>query len=227
MSGIRALIGRLEVIPEKEKKANHLGQMITIRDKLRVSASNAEALRRAASALRQVDGAGFTDRAIEALASASASARKLRTRITAGGEFDRAKADSALTQINERLEGGTAVVAKGWRLLIDDKSRRYAPLAEAAARAAMPGASGLQAAIAELDAWRETPPETTETAELFNANAQALPTAIANLGLEGAVGVFMVQASKGQAKATDLLDEDVRRFLDANPAIWSMLKVGL
>jgi hypothetical protein len=227
MSRIQDLIHRLEVIPEKEKKANHLGQMITIRDKLRESASNADTLRRAASALSGVEGAAFVDRASEALAAASTSAEKLKTRIAAGADFDRGKADGVLTHINEKLEGGTSAVTKGWRLLIDEKSRRYAPLAAAAMRASMPGAAGLQTAIVELEAWRDAPPQTAQAADEFNANASALPIAIANLGLEGPAGVFMVQASKGQAKAKDLLSQEVRDFLDANPAIWSMLTVGL
>jgi hypothetical protein len=227
VSGVRELISRLEVLPEKEKKANHLGQMTAVRDKLYVSATNATELRRAAAALGRVKEAAFAGRASEALAGATSSAEKLRDRISGGAGFERGRVDAALTQINERLNGGTEAVAKGWRLLIDEKMKRYAPLTEAAERVPMPGAAGLRAALAELERWRETPPQTPQAADAFTAQADALPAAVANLGLEGPAGVFMIQASRGQARAKDLLTPEVRAFLDANPAIWSMLKVSL
>ena len=227
MSRIKDLIKRLEVIPEKEKKATQLDEMVAVLDKLRDSIVAAESLKNAASALKQIEGADFADKASQGLEGAGASARRLHARLQAGAGFERKRADEALTAINEKLAHGSTGVMKGWRSLIEDQSRRYRPLADAAKSASLPGAEGLQAAIIDLTDWRDAPPETVASAERYKATASSIPTAIADLGLQGPAGDFMVAAAKGNAKAKDLQKPEVIAFLDANAAIWAMLKVGL
>ncbi|WP_353646243.1 hypothetical protein [Mesorhizobium sp. WSM2239] len=227
MSRISDLIALMKGIPDKEKRATQLGEMVAIRDKLSNSADLAERLRSLSSALEAVEGANFVEKAKQGLAQASANAARFKARLEAGSGFDRKHADVTLTAINERLENASAAVTKGWRTLVDEQGKRYQPLAEAAGRASLPGAAALNAAIARLDDWRDTPPTTPQAAEVYVANAARIPAAIADLGLEGRAGKFMVDAASGRAKAKELQNAEVLAFLDANPAVWSMLKVGL
>jgi len=227
MSRISDLIAIMNDIPDKEKRATQLGEMVAIRDKLSSSADTAEHLRSLCSALEAIEGAHFIQKAKQGLAQASANAVRFKARLEAGPGFDRKYADLKLIAINERLAIASATVTKGWRTLVDEQGMRYQPLAEAAERASLPGAAALNAAIARLDDWRDAPPTTPQAAEVYLANAARIPAAIADLGLEGRVGKFMVDAASGRAKAKELQNAEVLTFLDANPAVWSMLKVGL
>jgi hypothetical protein len=227
MSRISDLIARMELIPDKEKRATQLGEMIAIRDKLRNSADLAERVRTQSASLETVDGADFVNKAKQSLALASSAAVRLKARLERGSGFDRKFADETLTAINERLDNASLTVTKGWRTLVDGQGTRFKPLAEAAERASLPGADKLSAAIAQLEGWRDLPPATRQAAAAYGAAAGRIPASIADLGLQGRAGKFMVDAASGRARAKDLQDADVLAFLDAYPAVWSMLKVGL
>ncbi|RWO54257.1 hypothetical protein [Mesorhizobium sp.] len=227
MSRILDLVARMKGIPDKEKRATQLGEMTAVRDKLRNSADRAESLRILSSALEVIEGANFVEKAKQGLAHASGNAARLKARLEAGSTFDRNQADVTLTAINERLENASAAVFKGWRTLVDEQGNRFKPLAEAAKRASLPGADALNAAITSLEGWRDNPPPTPQAAKGYIASAASILASIAGLGLEGRAGKFMVDAASGRAKAKDLHDAEVLAFLDANPAVWSMLKVGL
>lgn len=227
MNKIAELVSRMKVIPEKEARATQLDGMKAVRDKVREAANAAEQLRIQSTALSAIKDVDFVEKAKLGLAQAASSATALKKRYDAGSGFDLKRADTALIQINERLEQGASAVAKGWRALIDDQVRRFSPLADAAERASLPGAAPLKDAIAVLERWRDGPPTTRQAAELYVEHAAQLPASIAELGLEGRAGKFMVDASNGRAKARDLQDSDVLTFLDAYPAVWAMLKVGL
>ncbi|AFL49034.1 hypothetical protein ABIE78_005202 [Sinorhizobium fredii] len=226
MSRISDLVTRMAVIPDKERRAIQLGEMIAVRDKLRISADRAEELRSLSSALEPVGGTDFVERAKQGLAQASSSALRLKARLESGSGFDRKRSDEALTAINERLENATAAINKGWRTLVDGHGTRFRPLAVAAERASLPGADKLNAAIVRLEEWRDCPPTTPQEATAYVANAARIPASIAELGLEGRAGKFMVDAANGRARARDLQEAEVIAFLDAHPAVWSLLKVG-
>lgn len=227
MSRIGELISRMAIIPDKEKRATQLGEMIAVRDKLRESAKLADELRGFSDALEVVAGADLADKAKQGLAMASNSAIRLKTRLESGSGFERKRSDESLTAINERLENALSAVSKGWRSLIDEQARRFTPLVEAAERASLPGADALNVALSKLERWRDSPPQTPQAAVVYVADAAQIPSAIANLGLEGRAGKFMVDASSGRAKAKDLQEPEVLAFLDAHPAVWSMLKIGI
>lgn len=227
MSRITDLIERMSVIPDREKKATQLADMISIRNKLEAAASSAGSLRASTSVIGRIDGTDFADKAREGLEAASTAALKFKSRLENGAEFNRNQADSALTSINERLNHASNGIAKGWRALVDGRVRRFSPLADVAKRAALPGAAPLAVAITTLETWKDTPPQDEQAANAFAETAASLPSAVAKLGLEGRAGQFMVDAARGSAKAKDLQDREVVEFLEANPAIWSMLKVGL
>jgi hypothetical protein len=224
---IAELVARMKVIPEKEARATQLDGMKAVRDKVHVAANAADDLRVQSAALTVIKDVDFVDKAKLGLAQASSSATALWKRYDQGSGFDLKRADAALIQINERLEQGSSAVAKGWRALIDEQVRRFSPLAEAAERASLPGAGALRDVIVLLDGWRDSPPTTRQAAGLYVEHAAQLPASIAKLGLEGRAGKFMVDASNGRAKARDLQDAEVLAFLDAYPAVWAMLKVGL
>jgi len=227
MNRIQILIARMQDIPGKEQRATQIQDMRTIRDKLQDAARRAETLREQSGALATIDAADFVDSARQGLTKVASRASALKKRHDDGAGFDRKRADQTLTLINESLEQVSATVTKGWKGLIDDQTKRYRPLAEAATRAALPGAAGLNDAIELLDGWRDAPPQSRQAADAYRANAASLPTAIANLGLEGRAGRFMVDASNGRAKAKDLQDSDVLAFLELHPAVWAMFKVSL
>jgi hypothetical protein len=227
MNRINTLIAKMRDIPGKEQRATQLQEMRVVRDKLRESADRADLLRQQSIALATIDDAGFVRVADQVLAKVASRAGALKKRHEDNAGFDRRRADETLTLINEGLENVAGTLGKGWRALIDDQTRRYRPLAEAAERAGLPGGGGLQDAIAVLEGWRDAPPTSTHAAAAYLTNAQSLPTAIASLGLEGRAAKFMVDASNGRAKAKDLQDPNVLAFLEVHPTVWSMLKVVL
>ena len=227
MSKIGDLITRMSEIPEKVKRATQLDGMIATRDKLKTLADRAEEIRDLCGALEIVDKAEFVTRAKQGLASASTNAAQFRSRLENGSAFDSSRADKSLTLINERLETAKTGIEKSWQALIQDEVAHYEPLADASERASLPGAPGLKAAITQLKQWQDQPPSTLQAANTYNDTAALLPTSIANLGLEGRAGKFIVDASKGQAKAKDLQNNDILVFLETYPMIWSMLRVSL
>ncbi len=227
MSTLSELVARLSSIPEKERRATQISEMVAVREKLAISANNAEALRELSTALAAIKGLDFLEKVQQGLAIASTTAGRLKTRIEGGAGFERKRVDEALTTINERLESASATVVKGWRSLIDEQQRRFKPLVDAAARAGLPGADALTDSIIRLEAWRDSPPTTVQQANAYLVDTATVPTAVANLGLEGKAGKFMIDASNGRAKARDLQDPEVIAFLDSYPAVWTILKVGM
>lgn len=227
MSRISDLIARMELIPDKERRANQLGEMIAVRDKLRDSADSAEHLRTLSATLEEIEGAEFVDKAKQDLARASNAAVWLKARLEDGSGFERNRMDDTLIKISERLSDVNAAVTKGWRGLVDRQVVRFKPLADVAERAALPGANKLNAAIAQLESWGDNPPATLQKATAYAADEARIPASIGDLGLEGRAGKFMVDAARCRARAKDLQDTEVRAFLDGHPAVWSMLKVGI
>lgn len=226
MSRISDLISRMCEIPQKEKRATQIGEMVLVRDKLAEAADLAEKVGRVTCALAEIKKADFIENATQHLASASGSATSLRRRFENKNGFERKRADDALIQINERLDTASKTLIKGWRALVDEKVKRLKPLADAAERAALPGAHGLRQSIALIEAIREAPPETAKAARDYFSSETGLNQSIASLGLEGRAGKFLIDAANGSAKAKDLQDEEVLAFLGEYPAVWSMLKVG-
>lgn len=226
MNRIDALLARMRYIPSKQQRATQLQDMRVIRDKLQEAAHRGEVLCEQSNALAAIGDLGFVGVSRQGLTKIAERAGALKKRHDDGHGFDRKRADQTLTLINEGLDGVSSAISKGWRSLVDEQTRRYRPLAAAAERASLPGAKGLNDAIALLDGWRDAPPDSRQAADTYIANASSLPTAIASLGLEGRAGKFMVDASNGRAKANDLQDPEVLAFLEAHPAVWSMLKVG-
>ncbi|KPF74088.1 hypothetical protein IP68_13730 [Blastomonas sp. AAP25] len=227
MNKIAELVERMKAIPDKETRAAQLEGMKAVRDKVRAAADAADRLRVRTVALAAIMDVDFVDKGTLSLTQASQSATTLKKRYDQGLGFDLKRADAALIQINERLDQGSSAVDKGWRALIDDQVRRFKPLAEAAERAMLPGASSLRNAIGVVEGWRDRPPVNRQAAHLYSEHAAQMPASIAKLGLEGRAGKFMVDASNGRAKARDLQDADVLAFLEAYPAVWAMLKVSL
>jgi hypothetical protein len=227
MNKIAELFERMRSIPDKEKRATQIEGMKTIRDKIRAAADTADQLREQGSALTVIKDADFADKVRLSLTQASSSAAALKKRYDQGSVVDLGRADSALIQINERLEQGASAAVKGWRALIDEQVRRYKPLAEAAERASLPGAGALREATLLIEGWREDVPATRQSAELYLAHSAQVPVSIASLGLEGKAGKFIIDAANGRAKARDLQDADVLAFLESHPAVWTMLKVSL
>lgn len=227
MSRITDLIERMAIIPEREKKAMQLADMIAIRASLETAASSAERLRASTTAISGIEGADFVEKARGSLDMAASSARKFKARLEGGAGFDRKSADGAVTSINERLSDASGGVTRGWRALVEGRTRRFSPIAAVADQAGLAGSVPFGAAITSLEGWKESPPADEAAAAAFSATSDSLPAAVAGLGLQGKAGQFMVEAAKGSAKARDLQDQDVLAFLQANPTIWSMLKVGL
>jgi hypothetical protein len=227
MNKIAELYERMRGIPDKEKRATQIEGLRTVRDKVRVAADTADLLREQGAALTVIKDADFADKVRLSLTQASSSAAALKKRYDQGSEVDLARADGALIQINERLDQGASAAVKGWRALIDEQVRRYKPLAEAAERASLPGATALREATLLVEGWREDVPENRQSAELYLEHSAQVPASIASLGLEGKAGKFIIDAANGRAKARDLQDGDVLAFLEAHPAVWAMLKVSL
>ncbi|MFW2231188.1 hypothetical protein [Rhizobium sp. CRRU65] len=227
MSILSELIARLSTIPDKEKRATQISEMIAVRGKLAISADVAEGLRGLSTALGAIEGLDFVEKAKQGLTVASSAANRLKIRMDGGAGFERKRVDEALTTINERLEIASSAVAKGWKALIDEQQRRFKPLADAAERASLPGADSLKASLVRLESWRDLPPGTIQQTADYLADTAGIPAAVANLGLEGKAGKFMIDASNGRAKARDLHDPEVVAFLDNYPAVWTILKVGM
>lgn len=227
MTRITDLTERMALIPGKVSRAVEINGMTTVRDKLLEAADQTEELRNLAEAFSKLESLEISNRIAEGLAQASKAAQRWKSHVEGGKAFDRKDADSRLIAINERLDQASNAATKGWRATIDDQTKKYQPLAEAAERAGLPGASALDAAIEKIATWREAPPATIDDATEYLAQAGRVPAAIATLGLEGKAGRFMVEASDGRAKAKDLQDPEVLAFLTEYPSVWAMLKVRL
>lgn len=227
MTKITELTERMALIPGKEARAVEIGGMTTVRDKLFAAADQADELRSLAQAFSNLGSGDLSAKVSDNLAQAAKAAQRWQANIEAGKAYDRKDSDSRLTAINERLEQATGAATKGWRATIDDQTKKYAPLAEAAERAGLPGAAALASAIGKIATWRDAPPATSDDAADYQTQAGRVPAAIATLGLEGKAGRFMVEASDGRAKAKDLQDPEVLAFLADYPSVWAMLKVRL
>lgn len=227
MTRITDLTERMTLIPGKVARAVEIGGMTTVRDKLLVAVHQTDELRNLARAFSKLESRELSARIADSLAQASKAAQRWQANIEGGKAYERKDADTRLTAINERLDHAANAVTKGWRAIIDDQTKKYEPLAEAAERAGLPGASALAVAIKKIATWREAPPATIDDATEYLAQAGRVPAAIATLGLEGKAGRFMVEASEGRAKAKDLQDTEVLAFLAEYPSVWAMLKVRL
>jgi len=132
--------------------------------------------------------------------------------------------DKKVTRIGERNVEAKTEIQTSWKRQIDDVLRPFVPLVDIVREAKLPGNQDILASMEWLRARAMSPPNTIELAKKIRNTLDALRHSLSELDLEGPGGEFLKRAVRGTAKPKDLLNDEVRHFLDEKD-LWDILTI--
>lgn len=134
--------------------------------------------------------------------------------------------DKKITRIGDRINEAKDELEKTWKKQLENELQPLSPLVEIAREAKLPGYEQIVGNRESLQARATNPPNNIALAIEIRAKLDSLRKLLGNLNLEGRGGEFLKKAVKGTAKPKELLNEEVRRFLDENN-LWDILTISV
>lgn len=228
MTEPRKLIDLVRGLPGKEKRANLIARLNTLVPLLQEARNNLVKASTEAPFVWALCGRDAATDFGKELKGAGNTAKRLRNSIQSTLEDGPLKGeDTATTRLREQCTKASTIVTGTWANHVQSISRNFDQLIAVGEQARLPGVSALRNALDTMSRSVERPPKTEEEKIAFERTRDALPPAVAQLGLVGKSGEFLVAASRGEASAKGLLDPEVQSFLKQHDQLWATLKVKL
>jgi hypothetical protein len=217
---------RLENLPEKRKRKELNGRVSTFIEKVNQAHAKLETWWQRRSFAQVV----FPDEPLkkveEAVRRSAKQARNLKDKLVeAFDEVSTPATENKITQIGERAATAESEIKKTWCSLFQQQIQPYEALAQVVADK-LTGAEKLPELLSRLRGRLDSPPQSEVDGETVRADLEALRQSVKSLGLEGAVGRFIVQAANDNADPQDLFDPEIRNYFEERE-LWSLLRVSL
>lgn len=222
---LQRLHAGLEAIPQKRQRTNLLGSL----SQYGKHAAAAESVLRANADAERLSRQVFPDLATAPAAEsrrrasrlAGRLAKRLRERIDA--VQDRAT-DEDFASLAEHVRSADKALRDRWSRQLEDRLKGYGALVKAAEAAKLSGSRVLATQLTMLQGHAGAPPRTPELAEQIRKALDGLTGMVAQLGLEGAPGRFLMDAAAGRGDARALRDPEVQAFVERHD-LWRLLVV--
>lgn len=224
---LQRLHAGLGAIPQKRQNTNLLGALAQYGS----HASTNEALLKATADAERFSLQVFPDLATAPVAEsrrrasrlAGKLAKRLRERL---GAVQDQTTDEDFAQLGIQARGAEKSLGERWSRQLEDRLKGYGALVKAAAAAELSGSRVLATQLTMLQGHAGTPPKTREQAERIRKALGGLTEMVAQLGLEGAPGRFLMDAAAGRGDARALRDPEVQAFVERHD-LWRLLVVTL
>lgn len=219
---------RLAALPEQRLRARQAGRFKALREKAAKSRAQAEeALAAAQNATKVVNDPGYLE-VIKQVRKARRRAETLRTKIEGNAEVVAGSdTDKSFGALGEHTEKALRLCQNLWRQIIDKKLRGRAELASVVQRLVPGDGPQFRSTVDQLTRERDRLPVSAEDAQRAAQLLERFDVLIGRLRLEGPAGEFLqAVATERGAAATQLLDPEVRKFLD-DYKLWSIFAVKM
>ena len=222
------LLAELKGLPDIHDRHSVIGRLRAIDTRITEAAGQVSQAILAMRGLRSIVGAGAGTMGDGDRKSLEDTAQSLLDLVESGKVTRASKRDDTLTaEITEAASRMLKNANAKWKSYFSERAQAYENLATAARNARLPGGQDLAQAVAALFRLAQTLPSRIEEVEGATATLETVRKAIESLGLEGAAGVFLVAAIRGDATLDMLKAEDVKQFLCAYPMLAQLLRVHL
>lgn len=225
MSKLKELKTKIELIPEKSRKANLVGKLSRY-DKMTAEAR--DTLVRSSVAKQHalvVFPDGDFQRVVQQAQKAAVIAKKLRNRLSKNLESIE-KSDDEFATINDHAKAAQNALRDQWSSLMRGKVQDFENLVKAAKEAGLEGSQKLDQTLTHLREQVNNPPKSNDSAISAKAGLDNLVDSVRGLGLEGEAGQFLVDASEGKGDPQLLYKPEIKQLIDRYQ-LWGLLRVKL
>ena len=135
-----------------------------------------------------------------------------------------AKVQGDLTQISAMADSTKKKLNDLWSKYMDDEYSNWQPVAAFVAQ--LQGSQEILLALRVLQQYRSEPPKSIDVANKIKQQIDAVTKSLSSLHLTGKVKQFVEAALQGNAGAGNLLDPEIKKFID-DTQLWKVLTVKL
>lgn len=227
MSKWLELKGKIESIPEKERRKNLVGKLVHYSGKTVEARKSLVQSSQTQSCAQSVFPGGNFQRSVEQSRKAANAARTLVKRLAKQIEaIETDTSDKYFLVIDECAKAAQKSLKEQWDNLLARKLDDYEKLVKAASGANLAGSKSLTETLSRLRDQRANPPNNDDAAKRIAADLESLKNSVGTLGLEGRVGEFLIAAAEGRGNPKDLGAPEIVAFIDRNN-LWNLLSVKL
>lgn len=222
------LIAEVRALPERHNRAAIVNRLKAIATKTSSATQSMEHAFYAKKGLAAVSASPPTGNPGKDRHKVATVARELVTFIQGRKVGQASKKDeTSLATIVETADRLYKDAGKAWKSYFVDRLEGYQKLSNAAREANLTGYTALNVAVASLSSTTTVPPVSDEEIAEVKAALEDVLDRIANLGLQGAPGEFLISAVRGDATISAMQNEEVQRFFESHPTLVNMLRIKL
>lgn len=227
MSRLLELKSRIEKLPQLQKQKQNNARVAAFRIQVDNALHDIKERVESRARIQVVFPDAKLKKTIDAVKQSKLQAARLIEKLNEDfNEIASAETDKKITRIKERNAEAHDEIRRSWKKNIEEELKPFHSLVEIAREAALPGHEEIVASMASLNSTASSPPETLDSARQIRINLDCLRTSLGDLDLEGPGGEFLKNAVNGKANPKDLLNEEVREFLDAKD-LWDILTISV
>lgn len=225
MSKLLDLKTKIESIPDKQRRKNLVGKLSQYGKLTAVASETLVKCNEAQHYAREVFTEDDFQKTSEHIKRAVTTATRLRSKLDNKVEAIETS-DDKFTIIKEAAVNASSALKDRWNLLLTKKLQDLEPLVRVAKESSLRGSQKLEQILNKLRSQANNPPTSSDTAASVTQDLETLFDSVNNLGLQGAVGKFLIEAKDGKGRAQDLSDPEVKQFIDKHN-LWNLLNVKL
>jgi hypothetical protein len=224
MNRLQQLQQKLEAIPSKRKQSTLVSALARYSSRVGAAAATLAQSTESEIHVRTVFPDLVTGSAEENRGKAKRVAVRLEKRLSSNiHAVEDSRTDSEVSDLTSYASKAEESVRTRWKGALTTKLQGYEALVTAASQAGLSGDRTAMMALTYLKAQTD-PPATIAAVESIRASLEKLTESVADLGLEGEAGKFLVAAAGGRGDPRALQKPEVQRFIEQHN-LWHLLVV--
>ena len=226
MSKLGSLKQLIESIPEKQSASKSLAVLKRQSDIIKRLRDEYENAVRTLEILENVDGLHLSVER-QRLQTLARTARPINEQF---GDFENFDWRAYDTWLSKHKDAPAQVILKlksYWSEHVANSLQKYRSILAIAKNARLSGAEAMSNEVISIETDYMAVPKTVNEAKTFEKRVSEFPKYIASLGLSLKVEEFLQAASRGGADPSLLYDEEIKVFLQANPALFSQMRLKI
>lgn len=227
MNKLQLLKEQILSLPAKKSRMNLIGVLQKYSDQTSAAFNTLELTRQNAGQVADV----FPDMDLriinDKVNSTAKTAQSLRKSLESKIEnVQKPQSDDKFQLLTHTSKNAQNLLREKWTAMLKGKIETYDKLVRASSSAKLRGSSSLVETLDRLRGQVEKLPETASAVQKVKDDLDGINTSFQELGLEGKISEFLINAAAGRADAKALLETEVREFIEQNQ-LWSALSVKL
>lgn len=227
MNKLQHLKVQIQSLPAKKSRLNLIGVLQKYNDQTSVALKTLEQTRQNALQVAVVFPDSDLRTVTERINSTTRTAQSLRKSLGSKIEnVQKPQSDSDFQLLSNTAKTAQNLLRDKWVAMLRGKIETYDKLVGASRSANLRGSSSLVEKLERLRGRMDVLPPSQDAALRVKSDLDGINTSFQELGLEGKIGDFLINAAAGRAEAKALMEREVREFIEQNQ-LWSALTVKL